>query len=130
MEPLPAFGAAVRVAPAWWVPYRNLALLKVEAKDIPGAIASYETGIRAAIVTKLVRAIDDVESRVKKAGWRSRKGSGGVSPKVRLYQLLGGLVETLDGVLKNAKTEELEAKFEEVEKAVEELRRSQTGRSN
>jgi tetratricopeptide (TPR) repeat protein len=36
------------VAPGWWVPYRNLALVRVAAQDSAGAIAAYEAGLKVA----------------------------------------------------------------------------------
>ena len=43
-----ALTTATTLEPAWWLPYRNLALAKFVAKDVPGAIAAYEAGINAA----------------------------------------------------------------------------------
>ncbi len=40
-------GAAVRLAPKWWPPYRNLALARLAAKDEAGALAEYEAGVKA-----------------------------------------------------------------------------------
>lgn len=42
-----AFAQATKDAPKWWIPYRNLALTKVGAKDLPGAAAIYQSGIQA-----------------------------------------------------------------------------------
>ena len=42
-----AFTQATQAAPKWWVPYRNLALVKASLKDIPGAVATYQSGIQA-----------------------------------------------------------------------------------
>ncbi len=42
-------------------------------------------GVRGEVVAKLVSAINEVESLAKSAGRRTRKGHGGVSPKVRWY---------------------------------------------
>jgi tetratricopeptide (TPR) repeat protein len=39
---------AVSLAPDWWPPYRNLAVAKFAAKDIPGAIAAYQSAIKVA----------------------------------------------------------------------------------
>jgi tetratricopeptide (TPR) repeat protein len=38
---------ASRLAPKWWLPYRNLAFIRLGVKDVPGAIAIYEKGIAA-----------------------------------------------------------------------------------
>jgi tetratricopeptide (TPR) repeat protein len=42
-----AFTQATQAAPKWWVAYRNLALVKASLKDIPGAVATYQSGIQA-----------------------------------------------------------------------------------
>jgi len=39
---------ATAVAPRWWIPLRNLALVKVAQKDTAGAIAAYQAAIKAA----------------------------------------------------------------------------------
>ncbi len=39
------FEATVALTPKWWIPYRNMALLRLARKDMPGAIAAYEKGI-------------------------------------------------------------------------------------
>ena len=49
-----ALDEAVRLAPKWWVPYRNLALTKIAAKDVPGGIAAYEAGVKATAEPVLV----------------------------------------------------------------------------
>ncbi len=77
-------------------------------------------------MAKLVSAIDEVEALAKKAGKRSRKGTGGVSPKVRWYTLMAYLTQILDGVLRNANLEEYEEKMEQMERTVEELQRTST----
>lgn len=85
-----------------------------------------QAGVRGDVVAKLVSAIDEVEALAKKAGKRSRKGYGGVSPKVRWYQLMAYLAQILDGVLKNADLEKYEEKMEQMERTVEELQRTST----
>ena len=42
-----SFTQATQLAPKWWVPYRNLALMKVAAKDLDGAVATYQAGVQA-----------------------------------------------------------------------------------
>jgi tetratricopeptide (TPR) repeat protein len=42
-----AFTRAMKLAPGWWVPYRSFAISRFMAKDTPGAIGAYETGIKA-----------------------------------------------------------------------------------
>jgi tetratricopeptide (TPR) repeat protein len=45
-EAMGAFQEAVRVAPDWWLPYRNLTQAKLAAKDAAGALAACEAGAR------------------------------------------------------------------------------------
>ena len=42
-----ALDEAVRLAPRWWPPYRNLAMAKLASQDDAGALAVYEAGVRA-----------------------------------------------------------------------------------
>ena len=37
----------ITLLPKWGLPYRNLALTQIAAKDVPGAIATYEKGVAA-----------------------------------------------------------------------------------
>ena len=86
-----------------------------------------ETGLRITVVRKLVSAIDEVDEIAKMAGRRVRKGHGGVSPKIRWYQLMAYLAQTLDGVLKNSDIQGLEDKMDKMdamEKMLAELQRS------
>jgi tetratricopeptide (TPR) repeat protein len=39
---------ALKIAPKWWVPHRNLALVKLSVGDREGALAVYEAGVKAA----------------------------------------------------------------------------------
>ena len=41
------FARAMQLTPKWWLPHRNLALVKLNAGDLPGAIAVYEAAIKA-----------------------------------------------------------------------------------
>jgi Flp pilus assembly protein TadD len=43
-----ALTRALQILPAWWVPHRNLALVKLAAKDVPGAIVEYQAAVKAA----------------------------------------------------------------------------------
>ena len=83
-----------------------------------------ETGLRITVVRKLVSAIDEVDEIAKMAGRRVRKGHGGVSPKIRWYQLMAYLAQTLDGVQKNSDIQGLEDKMDAMEKMLAELQRS------
>ena len=42
------FSRIIAKTPGWWAPYRGLASSKLQAKDLPGAIAAYQAGIKAA----------------------------------------------------------------------------------
>jgi Tfp pilus assembly protein PilF len=42
-----AFTDAARLAPAWWIPYANLARARSAAGDAAGCLAAYEAGVRA-----------------------------------------------------------------------------------
>jgi tetratricopeptide (TPR) repeat protein len=42
-----ALEEAMRLAPTWWPPYRNLALVKLAIKDTAGGVAAYEAGVQA-----------------------------------------------------------------------------------
>ena len=44
---LDSFAESIRISPAWPVPYRNVALTKLAANDLPGAVSAYETGLKA-----------------------------------------------------------------------------------
>jgi tetratricopeptide (TPR) repeat protein len=57
------FGAASELAPKWWIPYRNLALLQLNLNDVPGAIATFRKGVAAtqyqiALVTDLATLLE------------------------------------------------------------------------
>jgi tetratricopeptide (TPR) repeat protein len=59
-EAISALSDAVRLAPRWWLPYRNLALTKLATRDTAGALATYEAGVRVtgepALVVDLAEA--------------------------------------------------------------------------
>lgn len=80
--------------------------------------------VRSRVVTKLVEAIEEVESLAKASARKTRKGSGGISPKERWYQLMGYLAQVLDGVLKNFDLEEVKKKMDQMEGALDELQRT------
>lgn len=68
---LDAFTQTTRIAPKWWLPYRNLALLKVSTEDVPGAMAAYEAGVKAtdyaaSLVTELA-ALYERQNRIDDA---------------------------------------------------------------
>jgi len=41
------FTRALQLAPKWWLPHRNLAVTKLSAGDMAGAMTAYEAGIKA-----------------------------------------------------------------------------------
>jgi len=53
-EAIEAASEAVRLAPGWWVPYRNLARARVAAGDPAGGLAAYETGVKSTAAPELV----------------------------------------------------------------------------
>ncbi len=75
-------------------------------------------------MSRLISAINDVEEIAKGSPHRTRKGAGGIPAKARWYQLMGYLVQVLDGVLRNVDLERYEEKMEELERTVEELQRT------
>ena len=80
--------------------------------------------VRPTVVEKLVAAINVVEGLAKSSGKRSKRGTGGVSPKARWYQLMAYLAQTLDGVLRNVELEKVREKLEQLEMTVDELQRT------
>ena len=55
---LESFAQATKTAPAWPVPYRNVAMMKLASNDVAGAIAAYESALQptqydATLVTDL-----------------------------------------------------------------------------
>jgi tetratricopeptide (TPR) repeat protein len=42
------FSRAISITPAWWLPYRNLALARYATGDLEATFAAYEAGIKAA----------------------------------------------------------------------------------
>jgi len=69
-EAVTVLNEAVRLAPSWWLPYRNLAQAKLAAKDQAGALAIYEAGVNATeepvLVTELA-AIYEQQGRFENA---------------------------------------------------------------
>jgi uncharacterized protein (TIGR02996 family) len=53
-EAAAACAEAVRLAPGWWVPYRIMAHAKAGAQDAAGAVAAYQSGVRATAEPALV----------------------------------------------------------------------------
>ena len=72
-----ALDEAVRLAPRWWVPYRNVARARFAAQDEAGGIAAYEAGVGATGEPVLV--VDLAELYVQK---------GRVEDAIRQYEQL------------------------------------------
>ncbi len=72
--------------------------------------------LRRQVATKLVDAIQTAEGLAKASAENPEKGSGGVPPKIRWYQLLGFLGQTLDGVLRTMDMNEVKHRITTVEK--------------
>lgn len=62
---------AQQLAPKWWLPYRNLALVKLGANDVPGGIATYEAGVKATnlepVLVSDLAAIYERQGRIDEA---------------------------------------------------------------
>jgi tetratricopeptide (TPR) repeat protein len=72
-----ACAEAVRLAPSWWVPYRNIAQAKLGAQDPAGAVGAYQAGVRATAEPALV---------VELAALDERQGS--IDDAIHEYELL------------------------------------------
>ena len=77
--------------------------------------------VRLEVASKLMEAVKITEQLAKKSG-RRPQGSGGIPPKVRWYQLMGYLSQTLDAVLRNMDMNEIKKRMAELEKMVVSLR--------
>jgi tetratricopeptide (TPR) repeat protein len=76
-DAIAALSEAVRLAPNWWLPYRNLALTKLAGKDTAGALATYEAGVKATAEPAL--AVDLAEAYLQQ---------GRVEDAARVYETL------------------------------------------
>lgn len=76
-EAVSALEAAVRLAPKWWLPYRNLGLAKLANNDDTGALAAYEAGARMTAAPTLV---------VELAALYEQRGR--IDEAIRQYELL------------------------------------------
>ncbi len=77
--------------------------------------------VRLEVASKLMEAVTIAE-RLARTSARKPAGSGGIPPKVRWYQLMGYLSQTLDGVLRNMDMNEVKKRMAELEKMVVSLR--------
>jgi tetratricopeptide (TPR) repeat protein len=62
-EALTTLSEAVRLAPSWWVPYRNLATAQFAANNPAGALAAYQAGVKATAEPTLVIELAAVYER-------------------------------------------------------------------
>jgi Tfp pilus assembly protein PilF len=85
-----ALSEAVRIAPAWWLPYRNLARAKLAQRDVAGGGAAYEAGVKATQEPAL--AIDLAQFYV---------GQGRIEDAIRSYEKLNERKPRLEVVANN-----------------------------
>jgi len=78
---------------------------------------------REEAIGKLVNAIDVVEDLAKKAKTKTEERRPD-SSKARYYQLLGYLVQVLDGVLRNVSLGEIKQHMDETDKEIVKLKRA------
>jgi len=72
--------------------------------------------IRDDMIDTLIKAITEANMIAKLSLDSADKGTGGVPPKARWYQLVGYLVQVLDGVCKNVELSEINERLLKVEK--------------
>jgi len=68
------------------------------------------------MIDTLIKAITEANMIAKLSLDSADKGTGGVPPKARWYQLVGYLVQVLDGVCKNVELSEINERLLKVEK--------------
>jgi tetratricopeptide (TPR) repeat protein len=76
-EAVSALGTAVRLAPTWWVPYRNLGQAKSGSGDSAGALATYQAGVQATGEPALVAELASLYER-----------AGRIDEAIRQYEAL------------------------------------------
>ena len=76
--------------------------------------------VRSEVAKKLLEAIRTADELAQKAGEESR-GKHGAPPKVRWYQVMGYLAQTLDGLLRNADLNETKKDLAQMRRIVVEL---------
>ena len=76
--------------------------------------------VRSEVAKKLLEAIRTADELAQKAGEESR-GKHGAPPKVRWYQVMGYLAQTLDGLLRNADLNETKKDLAELQRMVVQL---------
>lgn len=68
---------AIQLAPRWWLPYRNLAHVKLETSDLAGAVATEEAGLRQSNEAALMADVAELYER-----------QGRVEAAIRQYEAL------------------------------------------
>lgn len=79
------------------------------------SIAADVPAVRDEMVDKLVAAVREANEIAKQASTEPGK-TGGPSPKSRWYQIVGYLVQVLDGVCKNVELSEINQRLLRVER--------------
>jgi len=85
---------------------------------VAGSVAGSKStvpGIREEMIEALVKAVAETEQLAKGSSTTSQKGEGGVPGKARWYQLMGYLVQVLDGVMRNVEISEFNDRLLRVE---------------
>jgi hypothetical protein len=81
-------------------------------------IAANVPKVRDEAIEVLLDAMREINQLAKKASPDSGKGAGGTSAKGRWYQVLGYVVQVMDGVCKNVEISELNERLKRVEEAL------------
>jgi tetratricopeptide (TPR) repeat protein len=76
-EAVASFAEAMRLAPTWWLPYRNLALAKFGSQDSAAALAAYQAGVKATGEPALVSDLAAIYER-----------QGRIDDAIRQYEVL------------------------------------------
>ena len=86
--------------------------------------------VRSKALRILLDLVDRTNNRIKSAGKRAAKGSGGISEFVRLCQLQGYLIQVMNSLLESLEGPEIERRIQELERIaarVEEERSGEVG---
>lgn len=87
---------------------------RIQLESVP--VAADVPRIRDDMIDTLIKAITEANMIAKLSLDSADKGTGGVPPKARWYQLVGYLVQVLDGVCKNVELSEINERLLKVEK--------------
>jgi hypothetical protein len=111
VDPHPPYRGGTPCCLTQLVRYARMQLESVRvAADVPR--------IRDDMIDTLIKAITEANMIAKLSLDSADKGTGGVPPKARWYQLVGYLVQVLDGVCKNVELSEINERLLKVEKAL------------